>query len=515
MKIISVATMRALDRRTIESGVPGEVLMDRAGRGAAEAVLDWAGFRLEGARRFVLLAGKGNNGGDAYAAARYLAEWTGLDVVVFSAFPRSELRGAAAAHAGRLPQSVEVAAGEQPPEGLFRRGAILIDGLLGTGVSGAPRPPIDGLIQRINASGLPVAALDVPSGMNADTGEASGPAVTADLTVTMGLPKRGLLTPAGLARCGALRCIDIGIPDEFIREAEAHGEAVFAEDVRGLLGRRPAAGHKGRFGHVLVAGGSRFYAGAPILAGAAALRVGAGLATVVMPGAARALAPHAPRALIVQELPDGGAGFFTAESAAAFPAKAEGKRVIVVGPGIGSVRAARPILSAALETEAAVVVDADALRAVDERSAAQMKARRAPVVLTPHPGEMRALAEQLRLEAAGPERARADQASAAARACSAWVVLKGLGTVIAAPDGAWAINTSGNSALATGGSGDVLAGMIAGFLGQGLPVWDAVRLAVFIHGRCAEESGRSQRGLIADDLLEEIDPVLRRLNPLA
>ena len=515
MKIISVETMRALDRRTIDEVTPGEVLMERAGEGAFYEMMTFLHTRLAPPHRgrVSVLAGKGNNGGDAYVMARCLAEKTDLPVQVFAVCPLSELKGDARAHAERLPGTVPVTVCAELPGSALTTGTVVVDGLLGTGMSGPPRPPYERLIRQVNGSGLPVIAIDVPSGLDADSGEGQPNAVAADLTVTMALPKQGLLTPGGLTCCGALRCVDIGIPPEFVAAAPACGNAIFSTDVRSLLPRRPADSHKGTFGHVLVTGGSAWYTGAPLLAGAAALRVGAGLVTVAVPAAVRGWIRTPLDALIIRSVPDQDSGFLHGLGKPVVNELLGSAQAVVFGPGIGRQGEPAEVLREILCSCLPVVIDADGLRILAECRSA-LGNRGAPTVLTPHPGEMRVLLEAFGLQGLLGEQ-RLPQAEALARETGAAVVLKGMGTMVAMPGEATAVNTSGNNGLASAGTGDVLAGMIGGFLAQGLSAWDACRLGVFVHGLAAEHSQLASRSLAADDLLNQISPALRSLTPFA
>ncbi|MBT3376773.1 MAG: NAD(P)H-hydrate dehydratase [Lentisphaerae bacterium] len=514
MKVISVSSMRDLDARTIAAGTPDHVLMERAGVAAYGEMIAFLRrrFALPHVRRATFVAGKGNNGGDAYVVARCWVEDTGLPATVYSVCPPSELTGAAAHHAEALPECVPVVACDELPTDALQHGTVIVDGLLGTGVKGRLRAPFGRLVSQINASRLPVVALDIPSGLDGDTGEVASDAVVADMTITMAQPKAGLLTATGLAHCGSLRCVGIGIPELYVAETESCGETTFAEDVRELLGRRPHASHKGTFGSALVVGGSQWYVGAPLLAGAAALRVGAGLSIVAMPAAARALASSPLNAMIVRAIPDAQTGFFHVSGIGEIEQLLPRAQACVFGPGVGPGQENDDFLRCLLGANIPLVIDADGLRAAARSGLCPE--RSAVTVLTPHPGEMRLLLAGFGLgdlETAG----RITQASELARVTQAVVVLKGLGTVVAAPDGRCAINTSGTEGLASAGSGDVLAGMIGGFLAQGQSPWDAARVGVFLHGRAAELAPCGNRALVADDLLDLIGPAVRDVTPLA
>ena len=514
MKIISVDTMRHLDERTIDAGTPGEALMERAGEGIVREMLPFLERRVgeRHRRRFVVLAGKGNNGGDGYVVARLLCEQTEQPVSVYSVCSVHDLSGDARTNALRLPGGVAFEECEDlPPEALLP-GTVLVDALLGTGIRGELRAPYDRLVGQVNASGLPVVAVDIPSGMNGDTGEAAGDAVVADLTVTMAQPKRGLLTPTGQARCGVLRCVDIGIPASFVEEAPGDGEAIFSRDVSSVLQRRPHDSHKGMFGHALVLGGSSRYVGAPVLVGEAALRVGTGLVTVGVPASVRDNIFLPLQALIVRGVPDGGDGVFHPAGGEVLASAADDADAVVFGPGVGRHPSVREVLEFLLGTDLPLLIDADGLRLLADLP--PPSGRGAPLVVTPHPGEMRALLSGFGLERL-VDSPRREQASELAQRHGLWVVLKGMGTVVAAPDGRTAINTSGDSGLASGGSGDVLSGLLGGLLAQGQEPWDALRLGVFLHGLAAELAVDSGRALVADDLLGRIGAAFRELTPFA
>jgi NAD(P)H-hydrate epimerase len=316
--------------------------------------------------------------------------------------------------------------------------------------------------------------------------------------------------------------VEIGLSAKAAADAAISGDALFAEDIRPLFPRRPLDAHKNLFGHLLVAAGSADYVGAPMLAAVAGLRSGCGLVTVAVPETARVLM-HVPLgALIVRSVADGGCGFFSAESAAPLCALLEKAKAAVFGPGTGDRYGLDKPLKAVLDAGIPAVIDADGLRRLakhpewltaKERPKDERTEETKQLVLTPHPGEMRVLLEGFglgdRLEVP-----RAAQAEALACHTGACVVLKGLGTVVAAPGGRVTVNSTGNSTLATAGSGDVLAGMIGGFLAQGMPAWDAARAAVFLHG-LAVELAPSGRGLVADDLPDLTKAALRAITSAA
>lgn len=514
MKAVTVEAMRALDARVIASGISGYTLMERAGRGACREMMRVLELRLPPSSRqaFTILAGKGNNGGDAYVVARCLAE-AHQAVTVFAGCAPTELSGDALAHAIRLPTSVPVQVVEQLPAASLRPGHVVVDGLLGTGFKGPLRPPYERFLTQVNASGCPVVALDVPSGLDGDTGQVGSVAIEADWTLTMALPKQGLLTAAGLRHCGCLRCVDLEIPESFLAAVPAAGpEAIMLPDARALVRRRPREAHKGVFGHVLIVGGSGLYGGAPFLAAGGAARAGAGLVTVAIPAGCEPLCA-VPASLIVRRLADDGGGCFGTASLAALADLARTRDAMVFGPGLGDAREGRDVLAQAIRCGLPLVVDADGLRLLAAQPSLTLEAR-AAMVLTPHPGEMKGLLMGFGCHGALSS-PRVEQARALASRSGALVVLKGLGTVVAAPDGRVALNTSGTAALATAGTGDVLAGIIGALLGQGLAGWDAARLGVFVHGLAAEMGLEAERSMTADDLVERLRVAWSEIHPLA
>jgi len=516
MKIVSVATMQRLDAETMSAHASGEVLMQRAGEGVCQCLLEFLQQTLPCRhwQRFAVIAGKGNNGGDAYVVARRLRQRTGLPVRVYSVGGIDQLRGDARLHAEKLPTEVEVVpiAGELPAEALAA-GTVIIDGLLGTGAGGDLRAPYPQLITAINRSAGVVVAIDLPSGLNADSGEIATAAVNADLTVCIALPKPGLFTANGQRCCGTLRCVPIGIADNLIANAESCGDAIFAADATAWLPRRDPLGHKGSFGHVLIVAGSSQYCGAPMLSGTAALRIGAGMVSVAMPAAARAHAHSPLAALIVHGIADGERGVFGPASRDALQELLQQKlSAIIFGPGVSRQRdlqAAMMILRH--EPNLPLVIDADGLHILAQQPQAFSSQL---AVLTPHPGEWQVLADAFELKLSA-DADRRQQATALAAKTGAYVVLKGAASVIAAPDGRWAVNSSGNSSLGTAGSGDVLAGMIGGLLAQHVGPWQACCLATFVHGYAAELSGNSHRALVADDLPDLLGQAMLNLSPFA
>lgn len=520
MKSVTAGQMREIDRQmTGDYGVPGDVLMDRAGFGVAECVrrlADAAGFDDP---RVAVFAGRGNNGGDAFVAARYLREIE-MDVEVLFAGDIKAVTGDALVHLRKLRAAgVTLRVLETMDEWIELRQSrawwadILVDGLLGTGSRGPARGPVAGAIEVINCfseHGL-VVAIDLPSGLNADTGVVEGDAVVADLTVTMGLPKTGLLRPEALEYVGTVEVVDIGIEDELEESVPAGIELITSRDVAGILKRRSRRSHKGNYGHALLIGGGPGFSGAISLAAMAACRSGAGLVSVLTPSAlAGTVAVRVPEAMV-----HGGGMTGTGSLAGNALDQVFGKdglaafSAVLIGPGLtthpdGSLLVAEVLHSAV----PVVVLDADALNLVAGEPALLARGR-GGVILTPHPGEM---ARLIGGSAAAVESDRFGAARQAVERFGAVIVLKGAGTLVAEEE-LLAVNLTGNPGMATGGTGDVLAGLMTGLAAQGLSPFDAASAAVFLHGCAGDDVARSgsQASLTALALADAIPRVFRRV----
>ncbi|MBP7830831.1 MAG: NAD(P)H-hydrate dehydratase [Kiritimatiellae bacterium] len=520
MKAVTAEQMRELDRRTIEEAeTPGEVLMERAGQGVADIVhrlAEAGGFQ----RPLVhLIAGRGNNGGDAFAAARFLKQ-DGYAVQVWIAGAANEIKGDALRHLSRLKDAKitarELSTREDWEEALAypAAGDILVDGVLGTGSAGPARGPAAGAIEYINRQSrqAAVVAIDLPSGLNADTGAAEGAAVRADVTVTLGLPKRGLLEPAALEYVGVLEVADIGIPPEYVTQAAPaeDRELIHAADLKPLLPRRPRTAHKGTQGHVLLIGGARGYSGAIAMAARAALRSGIGLVTVLTPAGIVPVVAGAVLEAMVQGGPETDTGSLGAAFWSEWRGRVDKFDAVLVGPGLSTHPDGLVIVRHLIrECPPPMVIDADALNLLEGQPHFIAKCRRTAVI-TPHPGEL------ARLMAVAPDSIAQDRFAAArdaAESTGAVVVLKGAGTLVARTGRPTQVNLTGNPGMATGGTGDVLAGFLVGLLGQGLEPYDAARLAVYLHGRAGDTAAlhKTQAGLTALDVAEELPYAFREI----
>jgi len=496
--------MRALDRATIDDiGIPGLTLMETAGRAVAAAALEMLGGEVG---HVAVVCGPGNNGGDGFVAARVLRD-RGVDAACYLAVPATAIRGDARAHleiferAGGLVWSIATPTELGERGGAVRDAALVIDALFGIG----PLRPIEGhlaeVVAHLNAARRRL-AVDIPSGLDADTGRVAGVAVEADRTVTMGALKIALVSAPGFTRCGDVTVADIGIPARVMAAAPPRAWLVEEADVRRWLPRPGALDHKGTRGHVLVVGGAPEMRGAGRLAAAAALRAGAGLVTLAGDGAV-----DAPDAVMTRSL-DGAAG--GARGGGLGPALAR-KSAVVIGPGLGRSDVARARVDEVLAAGIPAVLDADALNLLAAEPGVIARAA-APIVITPHPAEAGRL---LGIHAAAVESDRLHAARALAATTRAVVVLKGARTIVCdgtRGDDHCAIHPTGSPALATGGTGDVLAGMIGGLLAQGMAPGDAARAAVFVHGRAGEAlEAVHGRGAVSSDLPLAIASVLGQL----
>ncbi|HEX5210975.1 MAG TPA: NAD(P)H-hydrate dehydratase [Pseudolabrys sp.] len=494
MELLTNAEMAEADRLTIAGGTPGFDLMENAGRAVADAAAALPG------RRVVVVAGPGNNGGDGFVAARHLAE-RGYIVHVAFVGDIARLKGDAALAAKTWRGKTAPAA---PAE--LADCDIIIDAVFGAGldreVEGLPRT----MIEAMNACGRPVIAVDLPSGVNGTSGAVMGVAVKAAHTVTFFRRKTGHMLLPGRLHCGAIQVADIGIPANVLAmikpAAFMNGPALWGR----AFPRPRADGHKYSRGHAVVVSGGLSTTGAARLAARGALRAGAGLVTIASPR--EALSVNAAANLAVMVRPVDGAG-----ELAAFLADRR-RNAVVLGPGGGVGEALRTQAAAALASEAAVVLDADALTsfAGDLPELTDLIAKRngRPVVLTPHRGEFSRLFNAIHEDSNLKE--KLEKSRRAARSTGATLLFKGPDTVVAAPDGRASIADNAPPTLATAGSGDVLAGFIAGLLAQGMPAFEAASAAVWLHGEAANVFGP---GLIAEDLPEALPAVYRRLSDAA
>jgi len=508
MIVTTADEMRRMDALAIERfGIAAEALMERAGAGAAEALVgSFPHVRKHGV---VVIAGKGNNGGDGFVLARLLKRRR-VRCEVFLAAPRDQIQGPARTkllawqRAGGRITVVDGGDLGALRRSLARAGCI-VDGLFGTGLKGEVTGLAAELIALMNASGVPVMALDIPSGLDADRGTALGIAVEAELTVAFAAPKIGCVLFPGARHCGELVVVDIGIPDEAVALVAPRAHAITAADARRMVRPRDPESHKGDHGHLALIAGGRGKTGAAVLAGRAAARAGAGLVSVGCPDTVQPVIAGALLEEMTVPLPDDGRGGLGFPDPGPYRDLLAGKRAVAAGPGIGVSAGCRALIRWLIaEGGLPLVLDADALNCAAELgSELRRPAAGAPMILTPHPGEMARLVRATTSEVQGD---RVGAARRLAERTGAIVVLKGARTVTADPDGRVAINLSGNAGLASGGSGDVLLGIIGSLLAQGYPASEAAQLGVFLHGWAADRVAlaRGQVGLLASDLIEDL-----------
>ena len=513
MKIASAQEMRDIDKSTIEwFGLPGVALMENAGRAVAEKAISLLG-EPRGKIVFIVCGG-GNNGGDGYVAARWLHN-CGARVKLFLAVDRAMIQGDALIHLETaLRMGVECFDITEPRSMEKARIAaafadLVIDALLGTGFHGELSEPYRDSIELINSAGRIVLSVDIPSGVEADTGMVREKAVRAFCTVTFGLPKLGLWLYPGADFAGRIEVAPIGIPAELLTAATIRQTLLTQEYAASLLPRRLPDSHKGSFGHVLVIGGSRGMSGAVFLAAQGALRTGAGLVTVAVPAGIGQVMEIKTTEAMTLELPEtlaGGLGNEAVKLAHDFSARTS---VVLAGPGLGrqeeTMDAVRELVTM---MDRPLVLDADALFSLSGHLEL-LSASEALAVLTPHPGEM------ARLTGLSVRQIQSDRIGVARRFAMEWksiVVLKGPHTVVAFPDGEIYVNPTGNSGMASGGMGDVLAGMIAALIAQGISSHDAAVLGVYLHGLAGDRVAANQpAGMTAMDLAEQIPATMGSL----
>jgi NAD(P)H-hydrate epimerase len=515
---VTVAQMRELDKiASSEFDIPGFELMRRAGRGVASVAAYIADHAHLGDAFIQLIAGRGNNGGDAFAAACFLHE-EDYEVEVLLAGSASEVTGDALRHLGKM-RAAGIPLTELPTKESWEdaihdadSGGIIIDGVLGIGVNGPPRGPVVGAIHYINkiSDDNIVLSIDVPSGLDADTGQSPGETVIADVTATIGLPKTGLLTPQAVPYVGSLDVIGIGIPAELASHYACRRELITGWDVRRNLPRRPRAAHKGLYGHVLVIGGALGYAGAPAMAVRAATRSGVGLVSALVPRPIYPVVAGAALEAMTYPGAETETGSLSITNWDAWKERLTEFDAVVLGPGMtrhpDTALWIRRLLK---ECPRPLLLDADALNML-EGNADLIAHATCPVVITPHPGELARLLKSTTAEI------QADREGAAAQAASltkATVVLKGAGTIVTQQGQPLHINMTGNPGMATGGMGDVLSGIIGALLAQGLPPLEAARAGVFLHGRSGDNAmwRHSQAGLTAGAVIDELPSVFREV----
>lgn len=511
MKLPTPSEMALLERRCEEAhGISVRALMEQAGRRTAEVARQL--LQSRGGRRVTVLVGKGHNGGDGLVAARHLAPDGPTRVLLV--VPPQEIRGLGAEHLEALRgRQVEIEEAQALPASRLREALrdadLIVDAIFGTGFRG----PADGVpalvIEAANASGVPILAVDLPSGTDASMGRADPPCIQAVATVAMGLPKVGTVQFPAAAHAGRLFVADIGIPEAVVREVAIPTELGTAAWVDRSLPRRLADSHKGRYGRVVILGGSRGFAGAPVLAARGAIRAGAGLVTIGMPASLALVPPASLPEAMTRPLAENDSGSLAEGAAHAVTELAAAADVVAVGPGLSTHPDVVALLHRVLpQCPCPVVLDADGLNAF-AGAPRRLRDIPGPLVITPHPGEM---ARLLGRDVKDVQADRLGTAREAARLTGGVVILKGARTVVAGPEGRALIIPTGNAAMATGGMGDVLTGAVAAFVGAGVPPFDAAGCAAYLHGLAGDlAAGSGELGLLAHEVADHLPRALARV----
>lgn len=512
MKVVTGETMQQMDRRTIdEFGIAGLTLMEQAGRCCAEAIMEAYGASGLTA---VVVAGKGNNGGDGFVIARLLQD-AGWLVRVFILCTEADIAGDAAINLRKVDANLCTycsQVGELQRHYSCLAGAdVIIDAILGTGLTSEVRGVYGDAIELINSLDKPVFAVDIPSGVDAATGKVLGRAIRADLTVTFAAAKIGAVLHPGAELCGTLKVVDIGIPPQVIVAAPGH-EFVDEDAAAHLIRRRTPMTHKGQCGHCLIIAGSTGKSGAAAMSANSAVRAGAGLVTIAVPASLNHIMEIKTTEAMSVPLDDGGHGFIGAEALEAILSCSAGKDVLAIGPGLSLDNATTDLVRRVLtDSVLPLVMDADALNAISQDPDLLLSKKAPFAILTPHPGEMARLAG---LSVADVEQDRIAVAKSFSSRYNVFLILKGARTVISSPDGDLAINGSGNPGMATGGMGDVLTGTLAALVGQGYAPFTACRLAVFIHGLAADlvAADKGDIGISAVDVQEALPYAFKKIS---
>ncbi len=513
-KVVTASQMGQMDRETIEKiGIPGVVLMENAGLGVvsvAEQLLGGTAAR----KHVVVVAGKGNNGGDGFVVARHLHN-RGADVDVYLLADPATIKGDAKTNLNIL-LNMGLAIHPVQKRGDFKPNPpvdLIVDAIFGTGISGAVRGLAAEIIDAINAMPTPVLSVDLPSGLNADTGAVEGPCVRATATATMAEIKRGLLLPPGRDFAGRVHVVDISMPETIETAKQVRTFIVGRPDALVVLPRRPSDAYKNKVGLVYVLAGSTGMTGAATLTSLSALKAGSGLVYLGIPASLNAILEEKATEVITKPLPEAEPGHLGESATAPILDHLTGMDVFALGPGLGThPSTAKLVQNLVRQVEKPTVIDADGLNNLQDHTDL-LRNRTAPTVLTPHPGELS------RLTGLGTREILANRIEVARRFAAEWgvvLVLKGSPSVTASPDGMVMINSSGNAGMATGGSGDVLTGLIASFIGQGLDAFTAAWLGVYVHGFAGDiaRNRYGEMGLVAGDILRAVPAVLRELEKI-
>jgi len=513
MKVATAEQMQELDRKAIEGyKIPGIVLMENAGRGAAEVIS--SAFPDIQNRKIAIVAGKGNNGGDGFVIARHLLN-RGVSVKFYLLTDPKALRGDAEINHHIFSRmkgeviSVPSSKDYQKVKRDLEKFDLLIDAIFGTGLDAEVRGYYREVIDHLNTLQKPIVAVDIPSGLDANTGKPLGTAIRASLTVTFGLPKVGHLISPGPDYVGTLKVIDIGIPRKLVEEEKIQTHLLESEEIRRWLSapRRPDT-HKGDYGHLLVISGSVGKTGAAAMTCEAALRIGAGLVTLAIPKSLNAIMEMKLTEVMTEPLPETPKQSLSLRAFNSILRLCENKRAVVIGPGLGTFKETQSLVLKLIKTlDLPVVLDADGLTALATQPKILPTANRS-LILTPHPGEMARLIQSTSKEV---QEDRIGISRNFSQSRQVHLLLKGHRSLITTPKGEVFINPTGNPGMASGGTGDVLTGMIGGLICQGYEILPALQIAVYLHGLAGDEvaSEKGEKSLVATDIIEEIPALLQ------
>ena len=513
MKVATAEEMQELDRKAIETyRIPGIVLMENAGRGAAEVISNF--FPEIHKKKVAIIAGKGNNGGDGFVIARYLLN-QGICVRVYLLTDPKGLRGDAETNFSifhrikgevvSVPSSKDYIKVKRDLE----KFDILVDGIFGTGLDAEVRGYYREVIDHLNTLQRPIVAIDIPSGLDADTGKPLGTAIRASLTITFGLPKIGHLIPPGLDYVGKVKVIDIGIPKRLVEEEKIPTYLLEKEEIQRWLSitRNPDT-HKGDYGHLLVIAGSVGKTGAAVMACQAALRMGAGLVTLAIPKSLNAILEMKLREVMTEPLPETPKQTLSLRAFSAIVRLCENKRAVIIGPGLGTLKETQSLILKLIRTlDLPIILDADGLTALATQPKT-LPIKNRSLMLTPHPGEM---ARLIRSQVKEVLEDRVGLSRNFSQSQHVHLILKGHPTLISTPKGEVYINPTGNPGMASGGTGDVLTGMIGGLVCQGFDILPSLQIAVYLHGMAGDEGAQEmgEKSLIATDIIEKIPTLLK------
>lgn len=514
MKVANRKEIKDIDRKAVEKyGIPETVLMENAGHEVVLAMTERYGD-LTG-KRVSVIAGKGNNGGDGFVIARHLYN-RNVRVEVFLLGTSSDIKGAAKINLNIL-KKVGITLYEKVSfKDLninLRHADIIVDAIFGTGLSSEVKKPFSDVINLINSSGKPVVSVDIPSGISSDTGEILGVAVRADLTVTFVLPKRGIILFPGAEYAGVIKIADIGIPAKVIEEGNIKCNLSTGKDIQSLLPERSPDSHKGSFGHLLVIAGSVGKTGAASMTGLSALRVGAGLVTIAIPEGLNDILEIKLTEVMTLPLPETDDHSISMSAEKILIKTIKNMTASAIGPGLSThPETARLVRRLITMAEKPVLIDADGINALIGYLDI-LKRSKAPLILTPHPGEM---ARLIGKSSKDIQKDRIGIAQDFAMKYRVYLVLKGARTVFADPHGNVYINTTGNPGMATAGTGDVLTGIIGGLIAQGIEILDAIKIGVYIHGLAGDLASKTfgEMGMIAGDMIERIPEAIKCLRDI-